>query len=130
MRFKKSFIKKFAWFTIFSGIFYFFGESYFIFLYGQHFLQTLIDIIAVSMLFFGGITSLKNPKKLGILCGAWGVNFCINYRAWVWRYTLAQKEQLNENTDIVGSILLTLLIFSTIAFTITILMNLPKTKIL
>ncbi|MBA6155142.1 hypothetical protein H3Z83_01200 [Tenacibaculum sp. S7007] len=128
MTFSTSFIKKFSWFTIIVAILYIIGEGYFMFLYGQPHLHTLADLIAVLLLFFGGIMTLKY-NNLGIICGAWGYSFCINYRTWVWRYYAKIEGVSDASTDNVGNILFFLLLFSFIAFLISILLNLPKTKI-
>ena len=112
MIFSTSFIKKFAWFTIIVATLYIIGEVYFMFLFEQPYLQTLADVIAVFLLYFGGIIALKNNKNLEILCGAWGFNFCINYQTWVWRYYAKLNGTSDGNTDTVASILLFLLIFS------------------
>lgn len=124
MSFSNSFIKKFAWFSIIVAVLHFIGESYFIYLYGQSFIQTSIDVIAVILMFLGGNIALKNQKYLGILCGAWGFSFCLNFRAWAWRFEALK----NDNIDVLSSVLLFLLVFSFIAFIISILLNLPKTK--
>jgi hypothetical protein len=129
MTFTNSFIKYFSWYSIIVGFIHIVGESYFMYLYGQPFIQTLIDIIAVILLFFGGYISLKDNKSLGVLCGAWGFLFCLNYRAWAWRFSAKKDGIIDDNTDIIGNILLILLLFSCISFIISILINLPKTKI-
>jgi len=41
----------------------------------------IVDYIAISLLVYGGIKTLDNPKYVGLLCGAWGFEFCLNYRA-------------------------------------------------
>ncbi len=129
MAFSASFIKKFAWFSIIVGVLHLIGESYFMYLFGQSFIQTLIDLIAVLLLFFGAFIAIKN-KNSAILCGAWGFEFCLNFRTWAWRFEAKQNGVINENIDTIGSILLVLLLFSLLAFFISILLNLPKTKII
>ena len=81
-----SFIKKFAWFSILVSFLHFIGESYFMYLYGQSIIQTSIDVIAVILMFLGAKMALKNKNNLGVLCGAWGFSFCLNFRAWAWRF--------------------------------------------
>ena len=129
MIFSVNFVRFFAWISIITSIFHTIGEGYFIYKYGQPFLQTLVDVIAVSLLFFGGKVTLKNNNSLGVLCGAWGFTFCLNYRAWVWRYYAKIEGVADANTDTVGTILFFLLIFSCVCFILSVLINLPKTKI-
>ena len=129
MIFSLKFIRFFAWISIITSIFHAIGESYFIYKFGQPFLQTLVDLIAVSLLFWGGTIALKNNNSLGVLCGAWGFTFCLNYRAWVWRYYAKIESTTDSNIDRVGTILLFLLCYSCFAFLISILLNYPKTQI-
>ena len=130
MTFTTSFITKFAWFSIFVAVLHFIGESYFVYLFGQSFIQSSIDLVAIFLMLLGAINSLKNNNSLGILCGAWGFSFCLNFRAWAWRFEANEHKFINNTTDTLTSILLVLLLFSFIAFVISILLNLPKTKIL
>jgi hypothetical protein len=123
MKFTDSFIKNFAQFSIIVAVLHFIGESYFMYLYGQSFIQTSIDVVAVSLMLIGSIFTLKNVNYNGILCGSWGFSFCLNFRAWAWRF-----ETENYKNDPLMSILLIFLLFSFVAFIISILINLPKTN--
>ena len=129
MVFSTKFVRVFAWISIITSIFHTLGEGYFVYKFNQPFFQTLVDIIAVCLLFFGGKIALKKNYSLGLLCGAWGFTFCLNYRAWVWRFYAKIEGTTNINTDSIGTILLFLLIYSCSAFVISVLLNLPKTQI-
>jgi len=67
--------------SILFAIIHFVGETFWYFKFGQFLPMLIVDYIAVSLLLYGGIKTLDNPKYVGLLCGAWGFEFCLNYRA-------------------------------------------------
>ena len=85
-------------------------------------MQLLADYMGVALLIFSGITVLKNNLGKGLLCGAWGYSFCLNYRAFAWRmdeFTSGASTQLIDNTLLVLSVTL---LFSFVAFIYTIVL--------
>ena len=90
---KKEIIKYFSWFSIIVGIFHFIMETWFHFKFEQSIIQLFCDYIGISLLIFGGITVLKNINGKGLLCGAWGYSFCLNYRALPGEWTNLWQER-------------------------------------
>lgn len=129
MTFQKSFVSRFARVSMLLALIHLIGESYFTYVIGQSLVQILADGIAITLLLFGGMTSIKNPKTNGILCGAWGFALCLNYRAFAWRL----DEIMSGNHDIALTftfyILCVALCISALFFILSLLLNLPKTVI-
>lgn len=73
--------KKIAVLSIVLAVIHFVGETVWHFKFGQFLPMLIVDYIAVSLLIFGGYHTLKSEKAIGLLCGAWGFEFCLNYRA-------------------------------------------------
>ena len=107
----------FAILTIGLAIIDFAGETYVHFAFGQSFLGYFIDLIAISLMLIAGIASLRvRPNSAsGWLAGAWGVAFCLAYRAFAWRYQVPVEERGGEPA-IILNILAGALTVSTIAF--------------
>lgn len=80
MRTKNQLTNTFAIFTIVTAVIHFVLETLYTIEFGQNWAGILPDYIAVCLMFLGGISVLKNIKMVGILCGAWGFTFCLNYR--------------------------------------------------
>jgi hypothetical protein len=78
---KQSFERKVAILSIvFAGL-HFVAETLWHFKFGQFLPMLIVDYIAVSLLLYGGFQTLKSNSAIGLLCGAWGFEFCLNYRA-------------------------------------------------
>lgn len=124
---RASFETPFAITTIFLAVIHFIGETYVHFAYGQSFLGYFIDLIAISLMLIAGIASLRvRPASAsGWLAGAWGVAFCLAYRAFAWRYQVPVEERGGEPA-IILNILAGALAISTIAFLIAFWMARPK----
>lgn len=65
---------------VFAAI-HFVGETTWHLIFGQFLPMLIVDYIAVSLLVYGAFQTLKTPSGVGLLCGAWGFEFCLNYRA-------------------------------------------------
>lgn len=122
MRTKNQLTNTFAIFTIVTAVIHFVLETLYTIEFGQNWAGILPDYIAVCLMFLGGISVLKNIKMVGILCGAWGFTFCLNYRAWAWRYyesSLGTSSSLVEDTM---NVLLYTMFISVIAFVISLVL--------
>lgn len=73
--------RKVAILSIIFALIHFIGETFWHVQYGQFLPMLIVDYIAVSLLLYGGIKTLENHHSIGLLCGAWGFEFCLNYRA-------------------------------------------------
>jgi len=122
MRTKNQLTNTFAIFSIVTAVIHFVLETLYTIEFGQNWAGILPDYIAVCLMFLGGISVLKNIKMVGILCGAWGFTFCLNYRAWAWRYyesSLGTSSSLVEDTM---NVLLYTMFISVIAFVISLML--------
>ena len=75
----------FAWFTIAQALFHLAFELYAHVLVGQSFPSLVADLLAVGLPTIGAIGLLSWGWGPGALAGGWGFEFCLYYRAWVWR---------------------------------------------
>lgn len=121
----ENFIKKFGLFSIIVAIIYFILETWFTVKFGQSAIQLIADYIAVSLLIFGGIVVRKNAAGVGLLCGAWGYNFCINYRAFAWRMEAIWENNSTLLIDNTAKVLAATLVFSAIAFVVSLVLCYP-----
>ena len=125
---KEKNIKYFSLFSIVIGIIHFSLETWFHFKFGQSIIQLMCDYIGISLLLFGGITTLKDINGKGLLCGAWGFIFCLNYRAFAWRmdeFINGSSTELIDKTLIVLSVAL---FFSLISFIYSLIICYPDEK--
>lgn len=125
---KEKYLKYFSWFTIVVGILYFIMETWFHFKFEQSIIQLFCDYIGVSLLIFSGIIVLKNSNGKGLLCGAWGFSFCLNYRAFVWRMDEFINQTSINSTDNTLIVLSFTLIFSFAAFLFSLIISYPAEK--
>ncbi|MEM7278645.1 MAG: hypothetical protein AAF385_11010 [Pseudomonadota bacterium] len=86
--------RKIAVVSIVLAIVHFVAETVWHFAYGQFLPMLIVDYIAIGLLVYAGIRSLQTNNAAGLLCGAWGFTFCLNYRTFFWRL----DEVLNGNT--------------------------------
>lgn len=73
--------RKVAFLSIIFALVHFVGETLWHLKFGQPISMLVVDYIAVSLLLYGGFKAIKNAQFIGLLCGAWGFEFCLNYRA-------------------------------------------------
>ncbi|NBR83491.1 MAG: hypothetical protein EBT52_07160 [Flavobacteriia bacterium] len=121
-------LKRFSLFSVCVGILHFAMETWFHFAFGQSMVQLLADYIGVCLLVYSGIRTFMNPISRGLLCGAWGYAFCLNYRAFAWRLDAFQdgaSTGLMDNTLIV---LACTLLFSLLAFAYTLIICSTKNQ--
>ena len=115
-----------SWLAIVFGLIYFIYETWYHISYNQSNLNLTADFISVFLLLFAGITNLRLKKGIGLLCGAWGYTFCINYRAFIWRMDALQE--LENHEKLVLKLLILALIVSLLAFGIALLKSYPNKK--
>ncbi len=103
-------------------------ETWYHFSFEQSLIQLICDYIGVSLLLFGGFIVLKDESAKGLLCGAWGFVFCLNYRAFAWRMDLSANEKLTESMDTTLMVLSVTLVFSLIFFIYSLIICYPIKK--
>lgn len=111
--------RKLAIFSIVVGIIHFSGETWWHFEYGQFLPMLIVDYIAVSLLLFAGVRSLQTNNAIGLLCGAWGFEFCLNYRTLFWRVEALLQESISPENEVLVYVLGVLLFGSLAAFLLT-----------
>lgn len=120
------FIKRFGLFSILVGLLYFVLETWYHFKFGQPLIQLVGDYTSIGLLIFAGMVVRKRPKGTGLLAGAWGFTCCINFRAFAWRMT----EIMNGTSTVLDNnttkVLVFCLIYSSIAFIISLILCYPK----
>lgn len=72
--------RKIALVSIVLAVIHFIAETGWHFAFGQFLPMLIVDYIAIGLLLYGGIRSLQTSNAAGLLCGAWGFTFCLNYR--------------------------------------------------
>lgn len=122
-------IRLFSWISIIIGILHFIMETWYHFNFEQSMIQLVCDYIGVSLLLLGGFVVLKDINGKGILCGAWGFIFCLNYRAFAWRMDLSANQKLTESMDSTLMILSVTLVFSLIFFMYSLIICYPVKKV-
>ena len=95
------------------------GETWVHVLFGQFLPMLLVDYIAIGLLLFGGVRSLQTGQGAGLLCGAWGFTFCLNYRALFWRVEVLMNEGGTPTLETMTQVLAALLLVSMAAFFVT-----------
>ncbi|MEM1145882.1 MAG: hypothetical protein AAGI88_25195 [Pseudomonadota bacterium] len=70
----------FAAISLGFAIVHFIGETVWHLKYGQYLPMLIVDYIAIGLLLVSGSVLLKTKRSPGWLCGAWGFEFCLNYR--------------------------------------------------
>lgn len=90
--------------------------------------QLLADYIGVCLLVYSGIRTFMNPISRGLLCGAWGYAFCLNYRAFAWRLDAFQDGASTGLMDNTLIILACTLLFSLLAFAYTLIICSTKNQ--
>ncbi len=114
------YIIRFCFFSIAVGVLHFVMETWFHITFEQSIVQLLADYIGIFMLVFSASFVLKKKYGVGLLCGAWGYSFCLNYRAFGWRMDAYTKGDTTVLLDTTLVVLLIALFFSLAAFIYTI----------
>jgi hypothetical protein len=118
--------RRLAVFSIVAAVIHFVGETWVHFAFGQFLPMLIVDYIAISLLLFGGIRSLQTGAAAGLLCGAWGFTFCLNYRALFWRVEVLTKGGGTPVLETMTQVLAGLLVISMVAFAITLVLCNPR----
>ncbi len=115
-----------ALFSLAAAVLHFIGETWFHVRFGQFLPMLIVDYIAIGLLLFAGTRSLQTGGAAGLLCGAWGFTFCLNYRALFWRVeAILQGEQI-PGLETTASILAVLFVVSMGAFLLTLFLANPR----
>ena len=75
---------------------------------------------------FGGISVLKNINAKGLLCGAWGYTFCLNYRAFAWRIDSLVNQSTTNSINNALIVLGFTLVISFMAFMYSLIISYPN----
>jgi len=116
--------RKIAIFSLGIALFHFVVETTYQLLFGQFLPMLIVDYIAISLMVFAAVRALQTSGAIGLLCGAWGFLFCLNYRA----SFLRVHDYLEGNTA-VGlemSFLLFMLVITGTVFGLTFYLANPK----
>ncbi|MGB0921333.1 MAG: hypothetical protein ACPG1C_08420 [Alphaproteobacteria bacterium] len=109
---------------------YFILETYHYVEYGSYLPMVLVDYIAMTLFVTSGYVALspKYGSAAGLLCGAWGFAFCLNWRAFFWRAAELQQRtrEVAEPIEQVASVLGVTLITSGIVFALTLYLAWPR----
>ena len=119
-----------AIYTLLSAAVHFTLETYHYVQYGSFLPMLIVDYICITLFVFASYVALSSRfgSAAGLLCGAWGFAFCLNYRAFFWRYEelLKGSPQGVEPMEVVASILGVTLIISGCVFLLTLWMAFPR----
>lgn len=120
-------VQKAAYFSIAAAIIHFIGETLWHLKFGQFLPMLIVDYIAIGLLLYGGILSLRSDKAVGLLCGAWGFTFCLNYRSLFNRVYKIMYGELEQGRAIESTayVLAGLLVVSLAMFVITLRLSHP-----
>ena len=101
--------RTFAAISIAFALVHFLGETIWHVQYGQFLPMLIVDYIAVALLLLSGGVYLRTGKSIGLLCGAWGFEFCLNYRTFFSRAEVllsgANDSVLEFEALVLGSLL-------------------------
>ena len=123
MEFSAKFKRYFAIVTLALAFVHCVLETAYTVIVGQDFLGYLSDCIADILLVAGACVFIKNNRSTGVLCGAWGLIFCLYYRTWAWRFEDFMVGTLNEVQTGIMYLLAPTMIISLTCFSITMMMN-------
>jgi len=121
-------IRTFIWFSVLTAILHFVWESWFHIKWGQFLPMLIVDYIAISLLLLGAFGFLKWGWGPGLLCGAWGFEFCLNYRTFFVRVNAIIEGNASEATTYTAYALGGLLSFSALAFLLSALICIRQFK--
>jgi hypothetical protein len=81
----------FAYFSLGFAAFHFTEETATYFMYGAYFPMLIVDYIGISLLVLGATLYLRSGWHMGVLCGGWGFEACLLYRAYFSRLSGAME---------------------------------------
>ena len=111
--------RKFAIVSIIAALLHFIGETWWHVQFGQFLPMLIVDYIAITLLVGSGTVFLRTGRSLGLLCGAWGFTFCLNYRAFFWRVEVLLYGEPSAQLETTAYVLGTMLVFSAVMFLIS-----------
>ena len=114
-------IRSFVWFSIAVAVLHFGWESWFHVQWGQFLPMLIVDYIAICLLLLGSLGLWKWGWGPGLLCGAWGFEFCLNYRTFFSRVSQMAEGTADEATTIIAYALGSVLSISALAFVASVL---------
>jgi hypothetical protein len=120
--------KTFIWFSAATAVLHFAWETWFHLQWGQFLPMLIVDYIAIGLLLLGAFGFLKWDWGPGLLCGAWGFEFCLNYRTFFIRVQDILEGTADEVTTNTAYALGSLLSLSAIAFLISIIICIQQYK--
>ena len=119
-----------AWFSVVSAVVHFAGETAYHVQYGQFLPMLLVDYIAVALNLFAAWRSLRcrSASAAGLLAGAWGFTFCLNYVAFFLRVEdrVEGAAAVTGEPDAVVVVLGGLLVLSGAAFAVSLFLANPR----
>lgn len=120
-----------AWFSIILVVPYFTLETYHYVEYGSYLPMLLVDYILMALFVLAGVVSLSGRfgSGAGLLCGAWGFAFCLNWRTLFWRLEAianARTDGISEPIEQVATILIATFVLSVIAFLTSLWLAFPE----
>ena len=124
------FSRKLAILSLIAAGLHFLGETFWYFKFGQFLPMLIVDYIAISLLIFGAVRVLQTPNAIGLLCGAWGFTFCLNYRSLFWRVEriMYGDEAAVASVGNTAHVLAVLLCISFLAFAVSLYLSNPKSN--
>lgn len=113
------FARAFAWFSVVAAALHFLWESWYHLKWGQFLPMLIVDYIAIGLLLLGAFGLMWWRWGPGLLCGAWGFEFCLNYRTFFVRVSAMMDGTADQATTNTAYALGGLLSLSGIAFVIS-----------
>ncbi len=114
--------RKIAVVSIVLAIIHFVAETVWHFAYGQYLPMLIVDYIAIGLLLYGGVRSLQTNNAAGLLCGAWGFTFCLNYRTLFSRLEEIQGGNTLQRLGVEATVLGTALFLTGALFLLTLIL--------
>jgi len=120
-----------AWATLILVVPYFGLETYHYIEYGSYFPMVLVDYILMALFVLASYVSLSSRfgSAAGLLCGAWGFGFCLNWRTLFWRLeaiSTNQTDGISEPIEQVATMLIAAFVLSSIAFLVSLWLAFPR----
>ncbi|MEM8982145.1 MAG: hypothetical protein AAGC71_03910 [Pseudomonadota bacterium] len=114
--------RRFALFSFVMACLHFVFETGVHVKWGQFLPMLIVDYIAIALLIGGAMGVLRWNWGPGLLCGAWGFEFCLNYRTFFIRVHAIMEGTANDVTTTTAYILGALLVFSIPVFLYAVLL--------
>ena len=112
-------IRAFASFSIVVAILHLVWETWFHLQWGQFLPMLIVDYMAILFLLLGSFGLLLWDWGPGLLCGAWGFEFCLNYRTFFGRVEQILDGTADTATTNIAYALGSVLSISALAFLVS-----------